>query len=116
MVCSTLSEGWDAFNELANMINSGYVPWTTGIGAIFGVAAIMPSAVMGAAMGKVGKSLSFWGGDEKAVRNMYDYRNLIIAVHKIGRSKLSEYERCQNDTKMLKNLNKEIVAELINYN
>lgn len=116
MVCSTLSEGWDAFNELANMINSGYVPWATGIGAIFGVAAIMPSAVIGAAMGKIGKSLSFWGGDEKAVRSMYEYKNLIIAVHKIGRSKLSEYERCQNDDEMLKNLNKEIVAELINEN
>lgn len=115
MICSALSEGWDAFDELAARMDTGYLSYSTGIGAMLG-AAIAPATLLGSAIGMIGKSLSFWGGDEKAVRNMYDYRNLIIAVHKIGRSKLSEYERCQNDTKMLKNLNKEIVAELTNYN
>lgn len=114
MVCSTLSEGWDAFVELANRINLGYIPWAASIGAVLGATAGFQSAIIGAAIGKVGNSLSFWGGDEKAVRSMYDYKNLIIAVHKIGRSKLSEYKRCQNDDKLLKNLYKEIVAEFIN--
>lgn len=114
MVCSTLSGGWDAFVELANRINSGYIPWATSIGAVLGATAVFPSAIIGAAIGKVGNSLSFWGGDEKAVRSMYDHKNLIIAVHKLGRSKLSEFSKCQNDESKIQDLKNEIVEEIVN--
>lgn len=113
MVCSILSEGWDAFEELAGRIKEGYIPWATGIGAVFGVAAL-PTSIVEAAMGKVRKSLSFWGGDEKAVRNMYDNKNLILAIHRIGHSKLSEYARLQSNESKILNLKNEIVEEIVN--
>ena len=113
MICSALSEGWDAFDELAARMDTGYLSYSTGVGAMLG-AAIAPAALLGSAIGMIGKSLSFWGGDEKTVTSMYDYKSLIIAVHRIGQSKLSEFAKCQNDEGSLQRLKEEIVQELIN--
>ncbi len=113
MISSALSEGWDAFDELAARMDTGYLSYSTGIGAVLG-AAIAPAALLGSAIGMIGKSLSFWGGDEKAVSSMYDNKSLILAVHRIGQSKLSKFTRCQNDENKLLELKEDIVGELIN--
>lgn len=113
MICSALSEGWDAFDELAARMDTGYLSYSTGIGAALG-AAIAPTALLGSAIGMIGQSLSFWGGDEKTISSMYNYKSLIIAVHHIGRSKLSEFAKCKNDEGRLQRLKEEIVQELVN--
>ena len=115
MICSVLSEGWDAFEELAVRMDTGYLSYSTGIGAMFG-AAIAPAALLGSAIGMIGKSLSFWGGDEKAVSSMYDNKSLIVKVHQIGQIKLSKFAKCRNDDGMLQRLKEEIVQQLINKN
>jgi len=115
MVCAVLSEGWDAFDELATKMDTGYIPYTTSIGAVLG-AAIAPAILVSSALGRVGNSLSFWGGDEKAVSSMYDNKSLILAVHRIGQSKLSDYKKCNKDGKKLQRLKEDIVADLININ
>jgi len=115
MISSALSEGWDAFDELAARIDTGYLSYSTGIGAVLG-AAIAPAALLGSAIGMIGKSLSFWGGDEKAVNSMYDNKSLILAVRHIGQSKLSDYKKCNKDEKKLQRLKEDIVAELISKN
>lgn len=115
MVCAVLSEGWDAFDELATKMGTGYIPYTTSIGTVLG-AAISPAILMGSSLGRVGKSLSFWGGDEKAVCSMYDNKSLILAVHHIGLSKLSDYKKYNKDENRLQRMKEEIVAELISNN
>jgi len=115
MICSALSEGWDAFDELAARMDTGFLSYTTGISAVLG-AAVAPTVLMGSAIGMIGQSLSFWGGDEKTVTSMYDYKSLIIAVHSIGQSKFSEFNKCKNDGEGLQRLKEEIVQELINKN
>lgn len=114
MVCSTLSEGWDSFEELSSRMNTGYISFSTGVGAVFRAAALAPALMAGSMLAQVGKSLSFWGGDEKAVSSMYDNKSLILAVHRIGQSKRSIFTRCQNDENKLLELKEEIVGELIN--
>lgn len=115
MVCSTLSEGWDAFDELSSRMSTGYIPYSTGVGAVLGVASFVasPAMIVGSVLPQVGKSLSFWGGNEKAVSSMYDNKSLILAVHQIGQATHSEFERHQNDEDKLQNLKEKIVADLI---
>lgn len=113
MICSALSEGWGAFDELAARMDTDYLSYSTGIGAVLG-AAIAPAALLGSAIGMIGKSLSFWGGDEKAVSRMYDNKRLIVKVHQIGQAKLSEFAKCQNDESKIQNLKNEIIEEIVN--
>ena len=118
MVCSSLTEGWDAFEELSERIKGSYISWTTGVSAALGgLFCVDSNAIVNSeVLRRISKSLSFWGGDEKAVNSMYDYRNLILSVHRIGQSKLSNYKQCINNEEMLQGLKKDIVAELINKN
>lgn len=116
MVCSSLTEGWDAFEELSERIKGSYISWTTGVSAALGgLFCVDSNAIVNSeVLRRISKSLSFWGGDEKAVSSMYDNKSLILAVHRIGQSKLSKFTRCQNDENKLLELKEEIVGELIN--
>lgn len=112
MVVSNLSEGWDAFEQMASEMKKGYLSWTNSVGTAL-AAVLMPQ--LGAALSGIlrqSHSLNFWGGDEKAINAMYDNKSFIITVYQMGKRLHSRYIDAGNDEQKLQKLKLEAVNYL----